>query len=233
MITFETKVWEGDWRKVLRPECISANIVRCGYPFKERVIMINNVSDPWSVVERCKKMRDQRLIDSCYSVDHFARQVLAHFNLSEDDFGDGYRYSISELVSIYICRTPYLLHFSGDCMVAEETPLRWVETGIKVLARRPDVSVFNLPWNRKYDEVANESFDEDEDCFYGYGFSDQMYLIRTADFIERIYHYEHEGTAPHHHGEIFEKRVDAWMRTKNRPRATLKCGSYIHPTYGD
>lgn len=233
MITFETKIWEGDWQKVLRPECIGVNIDRCAHPLFERIVMINNVNDPSIVVSKCAEAYDAGLIDGFVNVDHFAHQALNHFKLSKESFGDGYRYSISELVSIYICRTPYLLHFSGDSMVAEDTPKNWLATGIEVLKRHPAVSVFNLPWNGRHDEVKAESFGEDDDCFYGYGFSDQMYLIRTHDFMNRIYHYKHEGTSAHHHGEIFEKRVDAWMRSEKRPRATLKVGSYLHPTYGD
>lgn len=233
MITFETKVWEGDWERVLRPECIGANLSRCAHPFAERSIMINNVNDPVAVSRKCQELLDNNLIDSYYGVDFYARAALDHFGLKEYDFSGGYRYSIAELVSIYLCKTPYLLHFSSDSMVSEETPPGWVETAIGILETRPEVSVVNLLWNKLRDEARSESFAEDDDCFYGYGFSDQMYLVRTEDFMSRIYLHAHSGTAAHHHGEIFEKRVDAWMRTENRPRATLKAGSYIHPTYGD
>lgn len=233
MITFETKIWEGDWQKVLRPECIGVNFKRCYAPTMMRVVMINNVVHPEAILKKCQDAFRDGLTDSYIKVDNFANVVLEHFGLKKADFGDGYRYSIAELVSAYVCNTPYLLHFSGDSMVADETPEDWLETGVKVLESRPDVAVFNLPWNRKHDEVAQEASDEDDDYYYGYGFSDQMYLVRTADFVKPIYSHTHEDTFRHHHGEIFEKRVDAWMRTTKRLRATLKVGSYIHPTYGD
>lgn len=233
MITFETKVWEGDWKKVLRPESISSNVRRCGHLIQNRVVMVNNVSDLARVENRCQELVDAGMLDSFCHVDRFAEAVLAHFGLKSTDFGSGYRYSIAELTSIYLCKTPYLLHFSGDSMVDDATPQGWLDTGLRVLDRRPDVAVFNLTWNNKHHEVKEQSVEQDDDCYYGYGFSDQMYLIRTADFLKSIYHYSHEGSSAHHHGDIFEKRVDSWMRSTNRLRATLKAGSYTHPTYGD
>jgi hypothetical protein len=232
VITFETKVWEEDWKKVLTLEHVGANATLCGDLVKERLVMVNNVDEPKMVHEKYLEMYNSGLIDGYCQVDHFAPQALDHFGLKVEDFGDGYRYSIAELVAIYLCKTPYLLHFSGDSVVAKGTPKDWLKIGIEVLQRRPDVAVFNLPWNWKHEEVAWESHDEDQDCFYGYGFSDQMYLVRTIDFRGAIYGHSHPGTASHTHGEIFEKRVDAWMRTTKRLRATLRKGSYLHPKYG-
>lgn len=232
VVTYETKVWEGDWRKVLRPECLGTNIARCNMPLK-RTVLINNVDNPTIVADHCNNLHALGLIDLYVQVDHYALSALTHFELKAADFGDGYRYSIAELVSIYTCQTPYLLHFSGDSMISPDTPPDWLSKAIRVLESNPVIACVNLSWNNRHDEVAANSFAEDDDCFYGYGFSDQMYLIRTKDFIFPIYSNTHPGTAAHHHGEIFEKRVDAWMRCTHRPRATLKLGSYIHPTYGE
>jgi hypothetical protein len=64
----------------------------------------------------------------------------------------------------------------------------------------------------------------------GFGFSDQCFLVRTADFRAPIYNELNDLSAryPGYGGELFEKRVDAWMRNHGFLRATFKHGTYLH-----
>ena len=50
-----------------------------------------------------------------------------------------------------------------------------------------------------------------------------------SDFKDRIYYEHHPDSQryPAYGGELFEKRVDAWMRTNGFLRCTYKHGSYI------
>jgi hypothetical protein len=90
--------------------------------------------------------------------------------------------------------------------------------------------VANLTWDHKYDEARDESSEETGDFHIGFGFSDQCWLVRTEDFRAPIYNHSYPVSAryPDYGGELFEKRVDSWMRTTGALRGTYKEGSYVH-----
>jgi len=232
-ITFETKVWEADWEIMLKTNRISKMIGRCFHPFEEKIIYINNVSNLSEVKKAADRLVSNGVITHYVSVSEYADEALNFFALSKEQLGEGYYYSIAELVSIYLTKTKYLLHFSSDSMVAPWTNRKWLEKGIQTLETRDQVKVFNLTWNKKYKEAKKESNQSDRLNFYGNGFSDQMYLIRTADFKAPIYDFTHPDAEryPAYGGELFEKRVYSWMRQHNYLRATCKHGSYLHQNF--
>ncbi len=232
-ITLETKVWEGDWELVLSTNRLKNIQERCMHTFTYRTIFINNVSNIDKVKKAADKLVDKNIIDNYYVVQDFCNEALEHFHLTEKDFGKGYYYSIAELVSIYLCKTKYLLHFSSDVIPEKNLPTTWVNDLLNTLKINPKVKVANLTWDRKYKEAEKESISKDGNFFYGYGFSDQMYLIRTDDFITPIYSEKNDASAryPAYGGELFEKRVDAWMRNHKHLRATYSQGSYSHKNF--
>jgi hypothetical protein len=60
-----------------------------------------------------------------------------------------------------------------------------------------------------------------------------MYLIRTEDFRAPIYEEINEASNryPKYGGELFEKRIDSWMRNHSHTRASSKKYSYIHKNF--
>jgi len=232
-ITFETKVWENDWEIILKTDQIERMIDRCKYVFDEKILYINNVKDFDLVRRVADKLIDRRIITKYVYVEKYAQEALDFFSLSQEKLGKGYYYSIAELVSIYLTNTQYLLHFSGDSIVAPWTRKGWLREGIATLESMPQVKVFNLTWNRKYKDAKRDSETIDKHNFYGYGFSDQMYLIRTADFRRRIYEHYHPASEcyPTYGGDLFEKRVYSWLRSHDYLRATYRHGSYLHENF--
>lgn len=232
-ITFETKVWENDWEIMLKTSRISDMIKRCGYPFNEKIVYINNVKNIDAVETAAKALVSKGVITKYIKVADFAQEALKHFNLSQEKLGRGYYYSIAELVSIYLCDTKYLLHFSGDSIVAPRTKPGWLEVGIEILEKNSQVKVFNLVWNNKYKDAKKDADFFDESNFYSFGFSDQMYLIRASDFKNTIYEHYHPASEnyPEYGGELFEKRVYSWLRVENFLRATYRHGSYLHQNF--
>lgn len=232
-ITFETKVWENDWEIMLKTNRINQMIERCYHSFSEKILYINNVSDIKAVCRAADQLVAKKIITKYIHVDDYAEQAMQFFSLSREKLGKGYYYSIAELVSIYLTKTEYLLHFSGDSIVSEYIPKNWLSDGIETLEKNPNVKVFNLTWNKKYKEAKKESLYEDTVNFYGNGFSDQMYLVRTAELKERIYDHYHPDSEryPAYGGELFEKRVYSWLRANNYLRATYKQGSYSHKNF--
>lgn len=227
-IQFDTKVWEGDFRVVLQPHRMRAMIERNKHDFSRRLVMINNVDAMSGAVRRCKALVRSGIIDDFVVVDEHAQAVLDHFELDRNDFGIGYRYSIAELTALYLADSDLILHFAGDSMLDRDHD--WVPASIDLLARRPEVAVVNLVWDGRLEWVRAESSYEDATFCYSQGFSDQMYMVRRSEFADRIYGHSHPDSEryPSYGGELFEKRVDSWMRGANRLRAVSKAGSYYH-----
>jgi hypothetical protein len=232
-ITFETKVWENDWELVLKTSRLKDLILRCNHPFDHRVIYINNVKNPSIVEAHAQRLVNEGVIDQFVHVHEHAQEALDFFQLSKEKIGKGYYYSIAELVSIYLTKTKYLLHFSSDAIPEKNIAFDWLQQGIHLLETNSEVKVFNLTWNHRFHEAKNESLKEDDQSYYGYGFSDQMYLIRTADFRAPIYEEINDASEryPKYGGELFEKRVDSWMRNHGHIRATSKQASYLHQNF--
>jgi hypothetical protein len=230
-VTFETKCYEKDWRFVLERDRLTKMITYHNYPFSERILYINNVKNISRVTERAKQLVGEGILTSYVVVEEYAADALRHFQIEKDSFLGGYYYSISELVSLFRARTDYVLHMSGDSMLAE--PLNWITPAISKFEKNEVLKVANPTWNFRYDEARQESHGEDEEFFYGYGFSDQCYLVRTRDFQQTIYSETHPMSEryPAYGGELFEKRVDAWMRNHAFQRITYKHGSFIHQNF--
>jgi hypothetical protein len=227
-LTIETKVWEADWRIILETGRLQRMFSRNNYPHAQRVLFINNVNDYEPVKARCQQLIEEGAIDRYVVVADYADEALAFFQLTKESFGVGYVYSIAELVSIYLCETDYLLHFSGDtCLKASYD---WLPQTMALMADNPQVKVATMAWNGRFDQVKRESFSEDADYYYCSGFSDQMYLVRAADFRQPIFSEKHPYSEryPQYGGELFEKRVDSWLRNHDYRRVVWKHGSYRH-----
>ncbi|MGZ6005078.1 MAG: hypothetical protein ACXWLH_02910 [Candidatus Saccharimonadales bacterium] len=230
-VTFETKCWEKDWQYVLDPVRLQSAISNNRYDFNEKIVYINNVQNLTQVKQQTKQLVDAGIITSYVVVDEFADQALKHFGITKKSFEGGYYYSIQELVGIYLCKTDYLLHFSSDSMPVE--PVDWIDLAIKKLEGDHRIKVANLCWNKKYGQAKHESIEEDDNFYVGYGFSDQNYFIKVADYNQPIYNEKHliSERYPRYGGELFEKRIDAWLRNHDFRRITFKHGSYIHKNF--
>ncbi|KRE71433.1 hypothetical protein [Paenibacillus sp. Soil750] len=230
-VTFETKCYEKDWRHLLQTPRLETNLRYNRFQFKEAVLYINNVNDPEEVSFYADKLVQSGVLTSYTLVDRYASEALDFFSIDKDSFNGGYYYSISELVAIYLCRTDYLLHFSSDSILAG--PLEWVGPALQNMEDDPRIKVANPTWNFSYEYAKQESVEENDGFYLGYGFSDQCYLIRTEDFRARIYNEKHPASQryPAYGGELFEKRVDSWMRNHQYLRITYKHGSYIHRNF--
>jgi hypothetical protein len=230
-VTFETKCYEKDWEILLKTNRLELMIKRNCFDFAERILYINNVSDPDRVKFHAGKLKERNIITQYVFVDQYAQEALDFFGLERNSFKGGYYYSIQELVGIYRCRTDYLLHFAGDSLLEASFP--WIDEGIAKLEQDARVRVVNCVPDGSLCEAAAQAYEEDDDFWLGYGFSDQCYLIRTADYKQRIFNETHPASEryPLYGGELFERKVDSWMHNHDFLRATYKKGNYLHKNY--
>jgi hypothetical protein len=232
MLTFETKVWENDWEYILKNNYIDKMISNCNFNFNKKKIIINNVQNRKEVERHCEIKIKEGIIDEYYCVEDYSTQVLDFFEIDLNSFKGGYVYSISELLGIYLCKTEFLLHFSSDSYLKKDN-FNWIEEGIKIMQNNPDIIVANPTWNKKFAEVKSESTTEISNFFLGSGFSDQCYLIKNEVFRKNIYNEKNimSDRYPDYGGELFEKRVDSFMKNNNKFRITHKNDYYISKNF--
>jgi hypothetical protein len=234
-VSFETKVWEKDWELILKTSRLERLIAQCQHSFEAKILLINNVKDPSKVFKEADRLVKSGVITEYINVADHARDALDYFDLTQESLGLGYYYSIAELVSLYLSKSKYLLHFSGDTVIAEVTPKNWLNMGLKILEIDPKIKVVNLGWDSSDVKMKEEMVSETPDYWRSIGFSDQMYLVRTEDFKAKIYNYHHpfSDRYPKYGGELFEKRIDSWLRVNHFYRATIKNSLYIHRNFTD
>ncbi|RFM27821.1 hypothetical protein [Deminuibacter soli] len=232
MLSFETKCYENDWEMILQGNYLRTMIARCNTAFAQRRVLINNVADVDKVSYYARKQVRAGVIDGFYIVADYANEALDFFKIDPASFNGGYYYSIAELAGIYLCNTPYLLHFSSDSFPAKK-PTDWIQQALAVFNSREEVVVANPTWDFNFTQAKEESFDELEHFYLGYGFSDQCYLIKTAVFRAPVYNETHALSVryPAYGGELFEKRVDSFMRNHQLFRITSKEAVYVHENF--
>jgi hypothetical protein len=230
-VTLETKCWEGDWKHILEGEWLRLLAERNVCPFSEKILIINNVKET-SVVSRHAERAIQRgWITKYIIVAEHAAEALDFFSVSRESLGIGYPYSIAELVGIFLCRSDFLLHYAGDCMPAASSD--WVSRAVRLMSQDPRVKICNLHPGKNPGGERHGLVDETDDFYIDRGFSDQCYLVRTEDFRQRIYNESHPDSAryPRYGGELFEKRVDSWLRNHGYLLATFKHAHYNHKNW--
>jgi len=223
MVTFETKVWEKDWEYILKGNYLENMISNCNFKFSRKHVIVNNVKNKQLVEKYCKQKIAEGIIDNYFVVDNYKSEVLDYFELSADSFDGGYYYSIAELTGIYKCETDYLMHFSGDSFPVNNNR-NWIKEAIEIMNNNSNIIVANPTWNYKFKEAEEESIEQIEGFYSSYGFSDQAYLIKKQDFIKNIYNEKNKESEryPKYGGELFEKRVDSFMRNHQKLRITNK-----------
>nr|WP_222533421.1 tetratricopeptide repeat protein [Azospirillum sp. 412522] len=234
-VGFETKVWEEDWSLLLTEGRLERMIELCDFPFADRAVIINNVADSTAVRLAADALVARGVLTRWADVAAHAEAALSHMRLSAATLEQGYVYSIAELVGLLTARTDYLVHFSGDSIL--QSAADWITPSIRALRADPAFAVANPIWGPSafggptgFADAAGEAIAETPDFFIGYGFSDQCYLVDVGRFRGDIYRYDHYtgDRYPTYGGPLFEKRVDAWMRTTGRLRLTCKRASYLH-----
>lgn len=229
-IRLDTKVWEGDYRDVLTAKYLNKLSSRTGIAAPNIRVMLNNIMYPRNAKRLAEHAKRDGLIGDYFLVDEIASEVLSFFDLDRVSFGSGYRFSICELAAIYLNELPYTLHFSGDSMPSHAISNTFYAHAKHAL-KKENVRVVNLMWNQNYIEHELQSKSEDSLFWYSIGgFSDQMYLVSTSEFRQKIYGYSHPHSLryPSYAGNLFEKRVDSFLHTNNYLRATYKHGVYLH-----
>lgn len=225
-ITFATACWERDWRQILlHPHYLDQlQIQNHLFPFAERLLVINNVSNLSDVLEAAQKKVEANSLTRVV----IAEDVFPFFQLARSDF-DEWQYfnALAPLNAIYHTQTDYLLYQTGDVYLKE--PVSWIHQAVRFMEKKKNAKVANLTWNDLYKEAHRESYRRTWNFYLANrGFSDQMFLVKTKDFKAPIYNEIRPDAAHYPRGDVFEKRVFSYMKNRGWERITFKGGSYTH-----
>lgn len=232
-VSFFTICYEGDWKSILIEKRLNQLIRSCNFSFDFRGLIINNVSNRALVESYAQKAVDENIIDGYFFAEDTVNEIFEEFNLTRKSFKldgyDGYWYSLGPLTAIFQCKTQFLLYFTGDCLMEQNTDPIWISEA-KTKLKEGQILVANPLWNYNNGEVKQESIAEDEDWFYGYGFTDQCFLVESSRFKADIYNHYHVSSEayPIYGGNLFERRVNSFMRKSKLQRITHKQAVFIH-----
>jgi hypothetical protein len=240
--SFATTCWENDWEHILcTPEYLSLfQIERNCYPFAERILIINNVSDLENVKKRAETLISEGVLTRYVVAQEIAQEMLLFFGLSKEDFAlkeEGQKFNLhpdwlyynalGPLAAIYENKSDYLLYMTGDVWLKQ--PVCWIEKAIKIMEKKPLVKVANLLWNGAKNEAKKEAYKKSWNFFFSKdGFSDQMFLV-AKDVARSQMYGELRGDLAHFpRGETFERRFFSYMKNRDWERITFRRGSYTH-----
>jgi hypothetical protein len=239
-VTFFTQCYEGDWESIILNGGIQRKLENLNYEFTKKILIITNVNNREIVEESSKHLKENNVIDYYYFTDDYSDKVLEYFDIDKNTFNGGYWYSIAPLLSIYLCETEYLMYLTGDSLV-EQKEYDWISRGVEMMLSNPKIKSVNPIWNHDFNnaeqqenELHNNKFEKNSEWWYGQGFSDQCFLIKTETFKDKIYNNHNELSDihyPKYAGESFEKRVYAFLLNQNYYRITNKQITYFHPRW--
>jgi len=208
-IAFQMSCYEKSYNHVLKNGIFRHNLsLFQDINFEEKTVIINNVSNHDNINSLIKDFPDIYFIFA----DETPEITLNFFDLSLSDFPIGLYYSLQHFTGIYHTQCDYLFHISEDCGI-NNLDSNFIKESIDMLESNEKYIIAMPRWCK--DDNAIEKAEPDKNNFFiQYGFTDQIYIIKTKKFKEDIYHYHHPMSEryPKYGGECFEKRVDSFMR---------------------
>ena len=208
-IAFQMSCYEKSYNHVLKNGIFRHNLsLFQDINFEEKTIIVNNVSNYDNINSLIKDFSDIYFIFA----DEKPEITLDFFNLSLADFPIGLYYSLQHFTGIHYTQCDYLFHISEDCGI-DNLDSKFIEESIDMLESNEKYIIAMPRWCK--DDNAIEKAEQGNDKFFvQYGFTDQIYIIKTKKFKEDIYHYNHpmSDRYPKYGGECFEKKIDSFMR---------------------
>jgi hypothetical protein len=220
--------FERNYRTVLAPGFFPKVSSANRFAFSRVVALINNVGDVADARARAVQLISAGELDAYHLVSDRLPDALRITGLRTRDLGRLIHYSDCSLVAVTLEGAPWLLYWDPDIYLEE--PVDWITPVIARLEADPRLMVANPLWEDPTLESSTIEFDGD--FAIGQGFSDQVYLVRREELAAPIYRqrciasYRYPVSAV---GDVFEARVDAWMRHHGRLRLTYLPARYRHP----
>ncbi len=217
-VTFSTKTWQGDYKKILLEGGYDRKWQPMGYNFDHKWLVVNNIDDPMPGDIFTKTNA------AIIPAEGFAVDTLDFFGLNERSFGKGYWYSIAELVELFLAdKADYLCHFASDVVMYDEGD--WITPAIEIMETDKNILAVS-PRCRLPDQPPRDP------SGLTHYFSDHCYLIPVAPWRRRIY--EETGWLkgyPDYGDNSFEHMAGKYLHASGHQRLLLDDYTYTHPAW--
>jgi hypothetical protein len=219
--------YERTFRTVLAPGFFPDIVAQNRRSFTRKIALINNVDNKQEAKDLADRLIARGEIDAYFFVEDYLSQALNITGLTYQDLGRVPNYSDCSLVAVTLPGSAYLLYW--DAEVRLQKLANWVDPSLELMESDKRILVANPNWQKP--TLERETLAKAGKFAIGYGFSDQMFLVRKNDLARPIYQCHCLASLRNpfaHVAAIFEQRVDAFMRTHRRLRATYMDATYEH-----
>jgi hypothetical protein len=228
-VDFYVNCFERDYRQVLSEGFMQRKVRSMCRDFARVVVTINNVADRQDATRLALKAVERGEISTFLFVADALPKALEKCGLSLGSLGRVRHYIDFALVAVASAQAEFLLYCCAE--VEMEQPMDWVTPAIAKLCENPLLLVANPAWASDPGGAEREALLSDGPYRVGYGFSDQIFLVRTERLRGPVFGYTHPAGQRYPMsdvGDIFEKRVDAFMRCEGLMRLTDTRVFYRH-----
>ena len=221
--------FERDYRQVLSEGFMRGKARSMRHEFARIVLTINNVEDRQNASRLAIQAVERGEVSAFLFVADELPRALECCGLTLRDLGRVRHYIDFALVAVCCAETEFLLYCCAE--VEMEQPADWITPAREKLRTNPLLLVANPAWASDPAGVEREALLSEGPYQLGYGFSDQIFLVRCERLCRPVYGYRHpagERYPMSDVGDIFEKRVDAFMRCEGLLRLTDTRAHYRH-----
>lgn len=231
MITLSTIVYEGNFRKLLKPDSWFLNY-NSKYISKKRL----NVNNIQSIEEFESLLKDINNDIEVNYVSNKSEEANEYFKLNTDINTHGYNYIMPYFSDLLTIDTEYIFNVASDCQDDIVVYDDFFEHSIKILNEDEDVMVTTLPWSKSFSSVGELEQDggniqkRNDHFWFSKAMSDQVFIakvdkLKKCDFTITLNLHPYPGYG----GFSFELRLGNYIMLNNKYRAMFKTdGYYLH-----
>lgn len=228
-IDFFTNCWERDYREVLSPGFIRRKADQFDYQFRHLIVTVNNVADNADAKSLAHAAIKRSEVDEVVFVNEALPSALEICGLTDDDLGRVRHFTSFYLVMVTCTNADYIVNCAAD--IDMDRPLDWISPAAEMLENNEEYLVANPCWGFDPKGAAREALRMDGQYYVSQAYSDACFLGRRNAFAKPIYHHKHPAGKRYplsHIGDVFEQRVDAYMRHAGLFRLTDSRITYNH-----
>ncbi|SDB79868.1 hypothetical protein GA0111570_101139 [Raineyella antarctica] len=229
-VEFVINCFERNIDLVTAPGFLSAAVAQHDYGFQLRTLLVNNVQDRGRAEVLAQGAVERGEVDRYFFVEDLLERALTSSGFREADFGRFLHWSDCCLVALILEGPDLLCYADVDLGFAE--PYDWITPALDVMARDARVAVGNPTWAMPDggSTVAIEADEAGPGYFLGYGFTDQIFLVRRSllagslrrrpvpQWLDCPVSTRFPGAAL---GLFFEQLVDSFLRRHHLMRVTI------------
>jgi len=205
-----------------------------GHRFARRTLLVNNVDEPERWKRDLDRLVERGMVDRWLFVADALPRALALTGLSPRHLRPREHWSDFALVAVTLPGPSMVCYCDPE--ITMPVPGDWITPAVELMRHDHRVAVANPRWTptRAPEEKADERSGE---FLLGYGFTDHIFLVRRSELSRPVYRslvpMALRSPASLRYptaldSGIFEMRVDAYMRTHRRLRATHCTIQYDH-----